>query len=272
MKSVPPLRRTKQSQLRSTEEFKELISDNFAPGTAADEIQAELEEFAPQEIVHESTAANFPDGQLEEGHFEEATPCFPPPVQNDDLQDDQYDPPNQEPFTGESNTGTLNMTRLRSVASGGSGVLRGNLPDTEIEANVLNWKRAIAPKLEQEAQLPDFNIRSLISEMDTMLSTSCVEDDDSVGCKELFSGVPHWQKSRKFAAMLQMANEMKLEIIPPEDESDPIGKFSVKPLTGERIHCAGDDVDPHAVTQKRFRALSSPKSSESPAPKRKHRK
>ena len=106
MKSVPPLRRTKQSQLRSTEEFKELISDNFAPGTAADEIQAELEEFAPQEIVHESTAANFPDGQLEEGHFEEATPCFPPPVQNDDLQDDQYDPPNQEPFTGESNTGT----------------------------------------------------------------------------------------------------------------------------------------------------------------------
>ena len=65
------------------------------------------------------------------------------------------------------------MTRLRSVASGGSGVLRDNLPDTEIEANVLNWKRAIAPKLEQEAQLPDFNIRSLISEMDTMLSTSC---------------------------------------------------------------------------------------------------
>ena len=70
-------------------------------------------------------------------------------------------------------SGTLNMTRLRSVASGGSGVLRGNLPDTEIEANVLNWKRAIAPKLDQEAKLPDFNIRSLISEMDTMLSTSC---------------------------------------------------------------------------------------------------
>jgi len=266
MKSVPPLRRTKAGQMRSTEEFKDLISDNFATGTAAEEIQAELEEFAPQEIVHESTAANFPEG------FEEATPCLPPPVDDGDLEDDPYDPPHQEPFTGENSSGTLNMNRLRTVASGGSGILRGNLPDTEIEANVLNWKRTIAPKLEQEAKLPDFNIRSLISEMDTMLGTSCVEDDDSIGCKELFGGVPHWQKSRKFAAMLQMANEMKLEIIPPEDESDPIGKFSVKPLTGDRIHCAGDDVDPHAVTQKRFRALSSPKSSESPAPKRKNRK
>lgn len=106
MKSLPPLRRTKAGQPQSTEELKDLISDNFAPGTAAEEIQAELEEFAPQEIVHESTAANLRGGS-EEGQFEEATRCFPPPVDDGDFEDNPYDPTNQEPFIGESmGTGT----------------------------------------------------------------------------------------------------------------------------------------------------------------------
>ncbi|CAG5099184.1 Oidioi.mRNA.OKI2018_I69.XSR.g16326.t1.cds [Oikopleura dioica] len=250
IKPLPKGRKTKNER-RTTEHVQQLITNNFAAGTDVAEIEAEVEQFAPQEIVHESTGIQPPE------QFEEAPPCFPEPVDDRDSDETQLEQPHLQTTAanGDVYIGDLNMTRLKEVALGGGGVLRGHLPDTEIEANVLQWKRAIAPNKG--------------SDPSSMLSTSCVESSDVVTCKDLYRGVPHWERSRKFAAMLQMANEGKLEIIPPPEDSDPIDNFSVRPITENRIHCAGDDVDPYAVSQKRFRALSSPKSSDSPAPKRK---
>ena len=58
------------------------------------------------------------------------------------------------------------------------------------------------PALEKEAELPEFDIREVINDLDQKLTL-----DQSVhSFEDLMTGRPEYERCRVFASMLQMAN------------------------------------------------------------------
>ena len=182
-----------------------------------------------------------------------------------------FEYPANEPSSGEVSSGTINRhsDELRQLAKDGLKLEGARFVDTEMAKMVKEWRETIRPQLEAEDTLPDFNIREYINLIDTQMLSHA--PDRPRQWSEFVENRPQHERSRVFVSMLQMANEGKLTIVqPPEEDqgtSRAIGAFRLVPITDGRERVAGDDVQ--TTREKRFRAPSSPTSSQTPAPKRK---
>ena len=94
---------------------------------------------------------------------------------------------------------------LRDAAIQGINRASSQFKDTEIAVQVKEWREMIGPELQKENEMPEFNIRGVINDIDNMLT-----DGQEMKFEDLTKGKEPWEHCRIFAGMLQMANDGKL--------------------------------------------------------------
>ena len=116
------------------------------------------------------------------------------------------DLPDFDPGTAETLPTMEMFNILREAAESGMKRASGNYQDTELAAEVREWRKSIAPALEREQSLPEFNMRATIHSVDETMA----RDEKEYSFNDLVRHRPPFERSRVFSAMLQMANEGKL--------------------------------------------------------------
>jgi len=136
--------------------------------------------------------------------------------------------------------------RLQELVDAGFKEANDRTKRSEIEKRVKDWEEGIRPYLDSYSKLPSFNMQGSSCEVLTRLERVQITNDDDtntadadnppvVSCNQLFGDSSQkWEVARRFASLLQLANDNNVELKPEFAKTGPQNLLKITLLDSQQ--------------------------------------